>query len=47
VRRAHATKDEDSDSGTGKTGDVLLSTTGASANDNYTLTLVMTKHYAA
>jgi len=35
------------DSGTGKTGDVLLSTTGASANDNYTLTLVMTKHYAA
>lgn len=33
--------------GTGKTGDVLLSTTGATANDSYTLTLVMTKHYAA
>ena len=33
-------------SGAGKNGDVLLSTVGASANDSYTLTLEMTKHYS-
>ncbi|MCF4166337.1 hypothetical protein L2U69_11835 [Zavarzinia compransoris] len=31
--------------GAGKTGDILLTTTGASAGDSYTIVLWLTKHY--
>jgi hypothetical protein len=31
--------------GTGKTGDILMQTTGATSGDNYTIVLEMVKHY--
>lgn len=33
--------------GTGKTGDILFTTIGASAGDTYSIVLEMVKHYAA